>query len=428
MSCCCIAGSSWLTTPKFITNAAARSFRTSSPMASYSRRWYNPERRGRIDPAPEIVRHWVEADALPGGQHHAERFTVVSYNILGDRNISNHGDLYRNVPPNYLDWNHRRRVICEELLGLNPDIICLQEVDKYYDLLNILETAGYLGAYKRRTGGSVDGCAMFWKADKFQLLEGESIEFRQYGLRDNVAQLSVFEMREAQSRRLVVGNIHVLYNPSRGDVKLGQIRFLSSKAHILSEKWDHVPIVLAGDYNSTPQSPIYKFLSSSELNLMLHNRKELSGQRRCHPSQVLGLRRERGSLFVLMDRFFNSRWSEEEMNVAIGAPRSHIAMHPLKLNSSYAIVKGSLTTRDDGGEPLATSYHSKFLGTVDYLWYSDGLTPTKVLDTLPVNVLKKTGGLPYKKLGSDHLALVSEFEFLEVVGDRKEATEDHAIS
>lgn len=79
------------------------------------------------------------------------------------------------------------------------------------------------------------------------------------------------QMREAQSRRLVVGNIHVLFNPNRGDVKLGQIRFLSSMAHILSEKWGHVPIVLAGDYNSTPQSPIYKFLSSSELNLMLHN-------------------------------------------------------------------------------------------------------------------------------------------------------------
>ncbi|KAL3375345.1 hypothetical protein AABB24_006708 [Solanum stoloniferum] len=228
------------------------------------------------------------------------------------------------------------------------------------------------------------------------------------------------QTREAKSRRLVVGNIHVLYNPNRGDVKLGQIRFLSSRAHILSEKWDHVPIVLAGDYNSTPQSPIYKFLSSSELNLMLHNRKELSGQRRCHPSQVLGLRREKGILFVLMDRFFNSRWSDEEINVAIGAPKSHIAMHPLKLNSSYAMVKGPLTTRDNSGEPLATSYHSKFLGTVDYLWYSDGLAPTKVLDTLPINVLKKTGGLPYKKLGSDHLALVSEFAFLEVVG----ATED----
>ncbi|XP_006341628.1 carbon catabolite repressor protein 4 homolog 3-like isoform X3 [Solanum tuberosum] len=435
MGCCCRAGSSWLTTPRLITNSASLNFRpifnmcsvsfhcnnTSSPTASYNRRWYKPERRGGISQAPEIVRHWVQGDALPGGKHQEERFTVVSYNILGDKNVSNHGDLYRNVLPTYLDWDHRRRVICEELLGLNPDIICLQEVDKYYDLLNILEKAGYLGSYKRRTGGSVDGCAMFWKVDKFQLLEGESVEFRQHGLRDNVAQLSVFEMREAKSRRLVVGNIHVLYNPNRGDVKLGQIRFLSSRAHILSEKWDHVPIVLAGDYNSTPQSPIYKFLSSSEqLNLMLHNRKELSGQRRCHPSQVLGLRREKGILFVLMDRFFNSRWSDEEINVAIGTPKSHIAMHPLKLNSSYAMVKGPLTTRDNSGEPLATSYHSKFLGTVDYLWYSDGLAPTKVLDTLPINVLKKTGGLPYKKLGSDHLALVSEFAFLEVVG----ATED----
>ncbi|XP_015067442.1 carbon catabolite repressor protein 4 homolog 3 isoform X2 [Solanum pennellii] len=434
MGCCCRAGSSWLTTPRLIMNAASLNFRpifnmcymsfhrnnTSSPSASYSRRWYKSESRGGISQEPEIVRHWVQGDALPGGKHHEERFTVVSYNILGDRNVSNHGDLYRNVPPTYLDWDHRRRVICEELLGLNPDIICLQEVDKYYDLLNILEKAGYLGSYKRRTGGSVDGCAMFWKADKFQLLEGESVEFRQHGLRDNVAQLSVFEMREAKSRRLVVGNIHVLYNPNRGDVKLGQIRFLSSRAHILSEKWDHVPIVLAGDYNSTPQSPIYKFLSSSELNLMLHNRKELSGQRLCHPSQVLGLRREKGTLFVLMDRFFNSRWSDEEINVAIGALKSHIAMHPLKLNSSYAMVKGPLTTRDNSGEPLATSYHSKFLGTVDYLWYSHGLAPTKVLDTLPINVLKKTGGLPYKKLGSDHLALVSEFAFLEVIG----ATED----
>ncbi|KAM3380321.1 hypothetical protein P3S68_005894 [Capsicum galapagoense] len=101
-------------------------------------------------------------------------------------------------------------------------------------------------------------------------------------------------------------------------------------------------------------------------------------------------------------------------------------------------------------------------------WYSDGLTPTKVPDILPVNVLKKTdfGPLPnkmtwcliahlgcihpsrttgspnlvttstlyaesvkfYLKLGSDHLALVSEFEFLEVVGDKKEATEDRTIS
>lgn len=34
-----------------------------------------------------------------------------------------------------------------------------------------------------------------------------------------------------------------------------------------------------------------------------------------------------------------------------------------------AFLQGSCRTRDRCGEPLATSYHSKFMGTVDYIWY-----------------------------------------------------------
>ncbi|CAL5442176.1 unnamed protein product [Camellia sinensis] len=326
---------------------------------------------------------------------------VVSYNILGDRNASKHRDLYPNVPSIYMKWDHRKRIICEELIGWNPDIICLQK-------------AGYIGSYKM----------------PFRLLEGESIEFKGYGLRDNVAQLCVFEkqMCKAESRRLVIGNIHVLYNPSRGDVKLGQIRSLSSKAHILSEKWGNVPVVLAGDYNITPQSAIYKFLSSSELNIMLHDRREMSGQRSCHPDQVFGNEQQTGNLLVLMDRFFNGCWTDEEVVVATGNAESQVVVQPLKLNSSYATVKGSTRTRGFDGEPLATSYHSKFIGTVDYLWYSDGLVPTQVLDTLPIDVLQKTGGLPCKKLGSDHLALVSEFAFTPIREDSVNNTASAIIS
>jgi len=32
-----------------------------------------------------------------------------------------------------------------------------------------------------------------------------------------------------------------------------QIRFLSSKAQSLSEKWGNAPVILAGDFNSTPE-------------------------------------------------------------------------------------------------------------------------------------------------------------------------------
>ncbi|KAM7471152.1 hypothetical protein LguiA_009335 [Lonicera macranthoides] len=358
-----------------------------------------------ISGTTQVVINWKKPST------YRERFTVVSYNILGEKNASKHRHMYPNVPPIYMKWSHRKRVLCEELFGWNPDIICLQEVDNYYDLLSTMEKAGYLGSYKRRTGDAVDGCAIFWKADKFRLLDEESIEFKQYGLRDNVAQLAVFEMCKAESRRLVVGNIHVLYNPSRGDVKLGQIRFLSSWAHRLSKKWRDVPVVLVGDFNSTPQSAIYEFLSSSELNIMLHDRRDLSGQRSCHPAQVLGVKREKGSSLALMDRFFKHCWTDEEVKLASGSPDSRVVVHPLKLNSSYATLKAPTLTRCSNGEPVATSYHSKFLGTVDYLWYSNGLVPTRVLDTIPIDILQKTRGLPYKNIGSDHLALVSEFSF-----------------
>ncbi|XP_020220246.1 carbon catabolite repressor protein 4 homolog 3 isoform X2 [Cajanus cajan] len=385
MACNSCSSSSWL----ILSSTHAKRL----PIASQIQWHSDSYTRKNLHHPPQINRHWVQASdqtlASP------ERFSVASYNILGDRNASQHSDLYVNVPSRYINWDRRKRVICDELFGWDPDIICLQEVDKYFELSNIMVKAGYAGSYKRRTGDTVDGCAMFWKTDKFRLLEGESIQFKDIGLRDNVAQLSVFEMCESDSRRLLVGNIHVLYNPSRGEVKIGQIRFLSSRAQYLSEKWGNTPVVLAGDFNSTPQSGIYKFLSSSKLNIMLYDRKELSGQKRCRPAQVLGENKETVGPIVTLDGLFKC-WTDEEVKIATGDSERYLAVHPLKLNSSYATINGSTSTRGFNGEPLATSYHSKFLGTVDYLWYSDGIVPTRVLDTVPISDLVRAGGLPCK--------------------------------
>ncbi|KAH9778570.1 Carbon catabolite repressor protein 4 [Citrus sinensis] len=329
---------------------------SSSPSTrSYSRRWYNPLRRKPFDePSPDVLRHWIDADPNPISSD--ERFSVVSYNILGDKNAFKHRDLYQNVRYEYMKWNRRKRLICQELIGLNPDIICMQEVDRYFDILNVMEKVGYAGCYKRRTGYNVDGCAMFWKADKFRLLEQTSIEFKEFGLRENVAQLSAFE-----------------------------ICFLSSRARIVAEKWGNIPVVLAGDFNITPQ-----------LNIKSYDRRDLSGQRSCHLAQVFEVKKEIINPFAAMDRLLPNGWTDEEVKVATGNAQCYLAVHPLKLNSSYASVKGSPRTRGINGEPLATSYHSKFFGTVDYLWYTKGLVPTRVLDTLPVDILRRTGGLPCK--------------------------------
>lgn len=59
--------------------------------------------------------------------------------------------------------------------------------------------------------------------------------------------------RQMRSRRLLVGNIHVLFNPNRGDIKLGQVRLFLEKAYKLSQEWGNIPVILVGDFNSIPQ-------------------------------------------------------------------------------------------------------------------------------------------------------------------------------
>ncbi|KAL2342504.1 hypothetical protein Fmac_003789 [Flemingia macrophylla] len=292
MACNSFSCSSWL----ILSSTSAHAKRL--PIASQIQWHSDSYTRKNLHHAPQIQRHWVQASDQ--SLLSPERFSVASYNILGVRNASQHSDLYLNVPSRYINWDRRKRVICDELFGWDPDIICLQ----------------------RRTGDTVDGCAMFWKADKFRLLEGEGIQFKDVGLRDNVAQLSVFE-----------------------------IRFLSSRAQYLSGKWGKTPIVLAGDFNSTPQ-----------LNIMLYDRKELSGQKRCRPAQVLGENKETVAPIVTLDSLFKF-WTDEEVKIATGDSESHLAVHPLKLNSSY----------------------------------SDGIVPTRVLDTVPISDLVRAGGLPCKQ-------------------------------
>ncbi|XP_039145540.1 carbon catabolite repressor protein 4 homolog 3-like [Dioscorea cayenensis subsp. rotundata] len=214
-------------------------------------RWYNPlgMRKKWFRPS-EPIRHWVEAEGCASLlDSNGVGIMVVSYNILGDHNAWNHRDLYCKVSFDLLKWESRKSLICNEICKWNADLVCLQEVDRFYDILSVMKREGYAGKYKRRTGGTRDGCAVLWKEERFQLMEAENIEFADFGLRDNVAQLFVFEMCEADSRRIVIGNIHVLFNPKRGDVKLGQVRMLLEKAYDLSEKWGNIPILVMGDFN-----------------------------------------------------------------------------------------------------------------------------------------------------------------------------------
>jgi len=61
-----------------------------------------------------------------------------------------------------------------------------------------------------------------------------------------------------------VANTHLLYNPRRGDIKLAQLAILLAEINRLSRLPDgsKSPVVLCGDFNSSPQSPLYSFLTT----------------------------------------------------------------------------------------------------------------------------------------------------------------------
>ncbi|KDD76993.1 hypothetical protein H632_c46p4, partial [Helicosporidium sp. ATCC 50920] len=257
---------------------------------------------------------------------------VVSYNILADSLAQEHAHkLYRSQLPGVLSWPRRRRSLVGELRDLDADVICLQEVEHFAQLRHDLRALGYQGQYLQRTGGRVDGLATFWKPEKLCLVRSRPLRFAELGLRDNVAQVLTFGVRgageksaeeqageeqageeqaweeqawekqawEKQARaasnqaslpvpsypsrqprlpRLVVGNVHVLFNPQRGDVKLGQVRTLLTSISAAREAAHQAPALVCGDFNSAAHSGIHRFLAQGQLELGHWDRRHLSGQ------------------------------------------------------------------------------------------------------------------------------------------------------
>lgn len=124
-------------------------------------------------------------------------FRVVCYNTLAP--IYATPTIYPYTPSYSLTWEYRKNIILREILSYNADVICLQEVQTdhfrtfYQPRLN---DAGYDGIFKAKTRDapawsidlstpgstatpSIDGCATFYRRDRFVLLESHTIEFNE---------------------------------------------------------------------------------------------------------------------------------------------------------------------------------------------------------------------------------------------------------
>ena len=92
---------------------------------------------------------------------------VVSYNVLADMHATSTFALevlYPYVHPSLLEEEYRQQLIAAELLALNADVICLQEVTgrmfSSYLEPQLLRRGGYRGVYSAKCGSTPEGCAV----------------------------------------------------------------------------------------------------------------------------------------------------------------------------------------------------------------------------------------------------------------------------
>lgn len=208
-----------------------------------------------------------------------QHVTVMSYNVLAQHLINIHPKLYANHHPRHLDWPHRFDCILRHVRHAQPDVLCLQEVQKCHlgEFVRALTEAAGLDAhlYKKRTNESYkDGCAIFYRSDRLQLGAVHQVEYQQPNAaklldRPNVALIAHFQAAHDATVQFVVATTHLLYNPRREDVRLAQVQVLLAEldrcAYLgrcpQSGQAVYAPCILTGDFNASPSSATFELLT-----------------------------------------------------------------------------------------------------------------------------------------------------------------------
>ncbi|RWS03003.1 protein angel 2-like isoform X1 [Dinothrombium tinctorium] len=356
---------------------------------------------------------------------HNMEFSLMTYNILSQDLITGHPYLYDHCSENALKWPQRGERIIRELREAYPDFICLQEMHNvHYEQLYrpVLESIGYSGVYKKRTGEKCDGCALFYKRSTFKLEKSVEIEFNQQETakflnRDNVALIGAFkptDIKYGDDWQLIIATTHLLFNPRRGDIKLAQLRMLLAELDKLKKKDFSNKLtfcLLCGDMNAEPQSPLIRFIRDGKLDTNGLRYGDLSGQ-----DDGIG----RGKHFSIADlnlkginletKFteFDSETAKEKSDDVKSFTDSFIGLSKVSHNFNFRSV---YPYRDFEGRKFVSTYHSQAASLVDYIFYTscDRFQLLGYRKLLTNDQMSAIGCLPNEYLGSDHLSLNARF-------------------
>ena len=321
-------------------------------------------------------------------------FTLMSYNTLCQHYAT--PKLYKYTPSWALNWDYRREKLTQEISLYSTNIVCLQEVEtRTYEeyWAPFMLSRGYHGIFHQKSRAKtmnekgakrVDGCATFYQTGVFELIDKKVLEygrlvisqdkfkktddiFNRFMNKDNIALVSILQ-HTSSGKKLVLANTHLHWDPEYNDVKAMQVAVLLEELQGVVKKYTNgrddinkIPLVICGDFNSQKDSAVYQFFSQ--------------GVSKNH--------------YDLKDRDYG-KYTSEGM------------AHPFHLRSAYDVV----------GELPFTNFTPAFTEVIDYVWYSTATLSVKGLLGEPDHrYTDQLIGFPTPDCPSDHVPLVSRFEF-----------------
>ncbi|TWW55872.1 nocturnin isoform X1 [Takifugu flavidus] len=296
---------------------------------------------------------------------HDPSIRIMQWNILAQA-LGEGKDGFIRCPLDALNWEERKYLILEEILTYRPDILCLQEVDHYYDTFQpIMASLGYHGTFLAKPwspcldverNNGPDGCALFFRRSRFSLQATAHLRLSAMMLPTNQVAIVQTLSCQATGQQLCVAVTHLKARSGWERLRSAQgADFLQKLQSITSQDGSHckaspgsIPLIVCGDFNAEPTEDVYRRFSSS----------------------------------------------------------------PLGLNSAYKLLSSDRQT-----EPAYTTWKIRPSGetcsTLDYIWYtSDTLSVEGLLD-IPTEEQVGPDRLPSYHYPSDHISLLCDISFRE---------------
>ncbi|KTF97314.1 hypothetical protein cypCar_00002396 [Cyprinus carpio] len=304
-------------------------------------------------------------------------------------------------------------------------VMCYNEVEteQYYTFfLETLKERGFDGFFCPKSRAKlmseqerkhVDGCAVFFKTEKFTLVQKHTVEFNQVAMansegsevmlnrvmtKDNIGVAVLLEVKKdlfasgskqpSEKPLLLVANAHMHWDPEYSDVKLIQTMMFLSELKCIAERalgsinsasptsdTSTIPTVLCADLNSLPDSGVVEYLSNGGV---AENHKDFKELR------------------------YSDCLTNFSCNGKNGKPDGSIT-HSFQLKSAY-----------EGNLMPYTNYTYEFKGVIDYIFFSrTHMRVLGVLGPLETQWLKDNNitGCPHPHIPSDHFSLLAQLEY-----------------